>query len=185
MVPNTAPRRDVFAKGNSVDDKNSSPWAQNLDFTAQKLAWQEPTPLTEAARVIDGDHAVHSPSASGDSRHVHLIDELELHAIVGAGTAFHGTLSFSGRVRIDGEFAGQILGGRLLVIGEGARVQGEIRAERVIILGGNVKADISASDGIELYVPAQVAGDLRAPEIHLDRGVKFQGTCDLSEPTTW
>lgn len=169
-----------------MDDKNSSPWAQNLDFTAQKLAWQEATPLTEATRSINGVESRHGRDASPVSRDrdVLAIDELELHAIVGAGTAFHGTLSFSGRVRIDGEFAGQILGGKLLVIGEGARVQGEIRAERVIILGGNVKADITASDSIELYVPAQVAGDLRAPEIHLDRGVKFQGTCDLSEPTS-
>jgi cytoskeletal protein CcmA (bactofilin family) len=91
-------------------------------------------------------------------------------------------LSFAGKVRIDGEFAGQILGGSLVIIGEGARVQGEIRARQVIILGGNVKADIIATEGIELYVPAQVAGDLRAPEIHMDRGVKFQGTCDLTEP---
>lgn len=164
-----------------MDNKNSSPWAQNLDFTAQKRAWQEATPLSEATHAIDGTDAELARGAASRS----VNDELELHAIVGAGTAFHGTLSFSGRVRIDGEFAGQVLGGRLLVIGEGARVQGEIRAERVIILGGNVKADITASDGIELYVPAQVAGDLRAPEIHLDRGVKFQGTCDLSEPARW
>lgn len=164
-----------------MDNKNSSPWAQNLDFTAQKRAWQDATPLSESTHAIDGTDTELARGAASRS----VNDELELHAIVGAGTAFHGTLSFSGRVRIDGEFAGQVLGGRLLVIGEGARVQGEIRAERVIILGGNVKADITASDGIELYVPAQVAGDLRAPEIHLDRGVKFQGTCDLSEPAGW
>jgi cytoskeletal protein CcmA (bactofilin family) len=90
-------------------------------------------------------------------------------------------LSFSGSVRIDGEFSGQALGGQLLVVGDGARVQGELRAHRVVILGGSVRADISATDGIELYVPAQVSGDLRAPEIHLDRGVRFQGTCDLTE----
>lgn len=111
-------------------------------------------------------------------------DELardELHALVGPGTAFHGTLSFYGQVRIDGEFSGQILGGRILVIGEGAKVQGELRATRVIVLGGNVRADITATEAIEIYVPAHVTGDLHAPEVHMDRGVRFVGTCDLSE----
>jgi cytoskeletal protein CcmA (bactofilin family) len=70
----------------------------------------------------------------------------------------------------------------VLVIGASATVQGEVQADRVIVLGGQVKADITARLGIELYVPAQVTGDLRAPEIHLDKGVRFVGTCDLSDP---
>ncbi len=175
-----------------MDKNKSNPWTPSEDLVAQQLAWGSSIGPSQAAETTK-DGWAHSTQAMdknestattgpksgrpGDS------DELELNAIVGSGTSFHGTLSFSGRVRIEGEFAGQILGGRLLVIGGGARVQGEIRAERVIILGGNVKADILATESIELYVPAQVAGDLQAPEIHMDRGVKFQGTCDLSEPS--
>jgi len=194
MVPNRTSPRDVFAKETQLDKKVSTPWGQADHVRSQQLAWTQPAP---AAEGDDGSLSAGSDQAGlsagpallrptggaefGRDLPARATQDHELNAILGAGTSFHGTLSFSGRVRIDGEFSGQALGGQLLVVGDGARVQGELRAERVIILGGSVRADISAADGIELYVPAQVSGDLRAPEIHLDRGVKFQGTCDLTE----
>ncbi len=103
----------------------------------------------------------------------------ELHALLGAGTSFRGKMSFSGRVRIDGAFEGEILGGEVLVIGDGAEVRGIVRAESVIVRGGKVDADIVAPRSIELYVPAQVSGKLHSPEIYLDKGVQFSGQCDM------
>src|SRR5690606_5684562 len=103
-----------------------------------------------------------------------------LHAILGAETHFQGTLSFAGRVRIDGDFSGRALGGEVLVIGEGAKISGELRARRVIVLGGRVDAEIVASESIELFIPAVVQGDLRCPHIYMDRGIEFHGTCDMT-----
>lgn len=107
---------------------------------------------------------------------------LELHAILGAGSAFSGTLSFAGHARIDGELEGAVHGGELLVIGHGALVRGRIEASQVIVLGGRVEADIVAARAIELYVPAIVTGELRCPQIYIERGVQFQGTCDMTGP---
>lgn len=104
----------------------------------------------------------------------------ELHALLGAGTSFRGTISFAGRVRIDGAFEGEIHGGELLVVGEGAEIRGHIRVDSVIVQGGQVQADIVASRSIELYVPSQVTGTLHSPEIFLDKGVQFSGQCDMS-----
>lgn len=194
MVPNPAPPRDVFAKETLLDKKVSTPWGQADHAATQQLAWTQPavgaegrdqSPLLasdQAGAALGTESTGPAPTAlPKPERSRKSSYDSELSAILGPGTSFHGTLSFSGRVCIDGEFSGQALGGQLLVVGDGARVQGELRAHRVVILGGSVRADISAADGIELYVPAQVSGDLRAPEIHLDRGVKFQGTCDLTE----
>ena len=105
---------------------------------------------------------------------------LELSAICGAGTAFHGSLSFSGRIRIDGQFEGSIRGGELLIIGDGADVSGELHAARIIVLGGRVTAEISATESIELHIPAVVTGDLKSPQIYMDRGIQFHGTCDMT-----
>lgn len=104
----------------------------------------------------------------------------ELHALLGAGTSFRGKISFAGRVRIDGSFEGEILGGELLVIGEGADVRGQVRVDSVIIQGGRVDAEIVAARTIELYVPAQVSGSLHSPQIFLDKGVTFSGRFDMS-----
>lgn len=104
----------------------------------------------------------------------------ELHALLGAGTSFRGTISFAGRVRIDGSFEGEIHGGELLVVGEGAEIRGHVRADSVIVRGGQVDADIVATRSIELYVPSRVTGTLHSPEIFLDKGVQFSGQCNMS-----
>jgi cytoskeletal protein CcmA (bactofilin family) len=83
-------------------------------------------------------------------------------------------------VRIDGEFTGRVLGGDVLVVGEGAKISGELRARRVIVLGGRVEAAIVATESIELFIPAVVQGDLRCPHIYMDRGIEFHGTCDMT-----
>ncbi|MCC6217682.1 MAG: polymer-forming cytoskeletal protein [Polyangiaceae bacterium] len=107
----------------------------------------------------------------------------ELHALLGPGTRFEGKLAFEGRVRIDGTFRGAIQGGEALVIGEGADVEAEIDAMNVIVRGGRVSANVRATHAIELYVPAVVSGSLRAPQVFLDKGVQFSGTCEMtSEP---
>lgn len=144
--------------------------AQNDAFTTRAKETHAAEPEESLSASL-----VHSPAFSTES----LVD-VELQALVGAGSAFHGTLSFTGQVRIDGELEGVARGGRLLVVGHGARVRGRIEAEHVIILGGRVEADIVASHSIELHVPAEVTGELRSPQIYMDRGVQFQGTCDMT-----
>src|SRR5690606_2051764 len=57
----------------------------------------------------------------------------EITALLGRGTHFEGKLHFSGRVRIDGGFRGDIQSDDTLIIGEGAQVEGEIDVAMVII----------------------------------------------------
>lgn len=106
----------------------------------------------------------------------------EITALLGAGTRFEGKLAFRGRVRIDGAFKGQIRTDDVLIVGDGAEVEAEIRAGTVIVRGGTVRGDIRARHAIELYVPAQVTGDLQAPEVFLDKGVQFTGKCSMTTP---
>ncbi|HEX4336549.1 MAG TPA: polymer-forming cytoskeletal protein [Polyangiaceae bacterium] len=104
----------------------------------------------------------------------------EITALLGQGTRFEGKLHFEGRVRIDGRFTGEISSPDVLVIGEGAEVEGEIDVASVIIKGGVVRANVRASDSIELYVPAIVTGTLHSPEVFMDKGVQFSGSCTMA-----
>lgn len=108
-----------------------------------------------------------------------LVPSNELTALLGRGTRCEGKLHFEGRLRIDGSFSGQILCDDTLIIGEGAFVDGEVLAATVIIRGGKVRANIRATRSIELYVPAEVSGSLRAPEVFMDKGVQFTGNCTM------
>jgi cytoskeletal protein CcmA (bactofilin family) len=105
---------------------------------------------------------------------------LELTALLGRGTRFEGKLYFSGRLRIDGSFSGQIRSDDILIIGDGAEISAEIDAGTVIIRGGVVTGNIRARTAIELYVPARVVGNLWSPTIFIDKGVKVEGSCTMA-----
>ena len=107
------------------------------------------------------------------------LPDIELTALLGRGTSFEGKLYFDGRVRIDGVFRGEIRSEGTLVIGEGAQVQAEILVDVLIVKGGHLKGNVQARRAIELYVPAQIVGNLRAPEIFMDKGVHFSGECSI------
>src|SRR5687767_7758981 len=92
----------------------------------------------------------------------------EINALLGRGTRFEGKLHFEGRVRLDGDFKGEIRGDDVLVIGDGARVSGDILVGACIVTGGEVDASIRARSAIELYAPSKVTGALHAPAIFID-----------------
>jgi cytoskeletal protein CcmA (bactofilin family) len=103
----------------------------------------------------------------------------EITALLGRGTHFEGKLQFEGRLRIDGSFRGEIRGDDALVIGDGAEVDADIEVGMVIVKGGSVQGNVRASHSIELYVPARATGTLHAPEVHIEKGVQFSGTCTI------
>jgi cytoskeletal protein CcmA (bactofilin family) len=105
---------------------------------------------------------------------------LELTALLGRGTRFDGKLYFTGRLRIDGNFSGEIRSDDVLVIGDGAEVTAEIDVDTVIVRGGTVTGNVRARTAIELYVPARVVGNLRSPSIFIDKGVKIEGSCTMA-----
>jgi cytoskeletal protein CcmA (bactofilin family) len=107
------------------------------------------------------------------------LSEDEITALLGRGTRFEGKLHFEGCVRIEGSFSGEVLSDDTLVIGEGAAVDGDILAGTVIIRGGDVRANVRATRTIELMANAVVSGNLRAPEVYIDKGARFSGGCTM------
>jgi cytoskeletal protein CcmA (bactofilin family) len=105
---------------------------------------------------------------------------IELTALLGRGTRFDGKLYFTGRLRIDGNFSGEIRSEDVLVIGDGAEVTAEIDVDTVIVRGGTVTGNVRARTAIELYVPARIIGNLRSPSIFIDKGVKIDGSCTMA-----
>jgi cytoskeletal protein CcmA (bactofilin family) len=106
----------------------------------------------------------------------------ELHTLLGKGSEFDGKLSFEGQVRIDGKYTGQIHTKDVLVIGESARVNAEISAGTVII-NGTVEGIIRATQVVELHPPARVKGTIETPAMSMEKGVFFEGTTKMGEPS--
>lgn len=105
-------------------------------------------------------------------------DGREVNALLGKGSEFEGKLTFEGAVRIDGTFSGEIFTEDTLIIGEGARVSARIEAGTVIVYG-DVQGNISTTELIELHAPARLRGDIETPNLVIDRGVLFEGSCKM------
>lgn len=103
----------------------------------------------------------------------------DLNALLGKGSEFEGKLTFEGTVRIDGRFTGEIMSEGRLIVGEGADVQAEIRVASVEVYG-DVTGNIFASEGVELYAPASLRGNVTSPALHIDKGVFFEGACQMA-----
>ncbi|MFH1075453.1 MAG: polymer-forming cytoskeletal protein [Pseudomonadota bacterium] len=100
-------------------------------------------------------------------------------SFIGPSARFEGKLSFDGTVRLDGRFTGEIEGkSGTLVIGESGFVDALVCARRIIV-SGEVRGSINAEDGIEVYPPARVFADMKAPAILIEEGVVFQGSCSM------
>ncbi len=104
----------------------------------------------------------------------------QIKAFLGKDTEFNGRLVFSGAIRIDGKFKGEILTDGTLIIGETANLEAEIRASHVII-SGHVKGDMSAKNKIEIHSPGRVYGNIQAPIITIADGVLFEGNCHMNK----
>lgn len=100
-------------------------------------------------------------------------------ALLGKGSDFEGKLTFEGTVHIDGRFTGEIFSEGTLIIGEGAEVQAEIRVGSVAVYG-NVTGNITAADAVELHAPASLRGNITSPALHIDKGVFFDGSCQMT-----
>ena len=102
----------------------------------------------------------------------------EMKAFLGEGTEFEGKLSFTGSVRLDGRFKGEIFSEGTLVIGDSAFVEGEIDVSEIII-SGEIKGNITASKRIEIRSPGKVFGNIQAPVVMIEEGVIFEGSCKM------
>ena len=97
-------------------------------------------------------------------------------AFLGKDTAFEGTLTFTGGLRIDGRFQGEISTEGTLIIGETAVIRGEIRASYVLV-SGEIHGNTVADERIEILTPARIFGDIQSPEIIMGAGAVFEGKC--------
>src|SRR3954468_13550887 len=104
----------------------------------------------------------------------------EVTTLLGRGSEFEGKLSFEGTVRVDGKLSGEIFTDDVLIIGEGAEVNAEINVGAIVI-EGTVHGNIHAKRSVEIHTPARVRGNISTPSLSIDKGVVFDGQCQMEQ----
>jgi cytoskeletal protein CcmA (bactofilin family) len=104
----------------------------------------------------------------------------EVNAFLGKDTEFEGKLSFTGAVRIDGKFSGEIFSSGTLIVGESAVVKSQVHVGDMIV-SGEVHGDIFAERKIEINVPGKLLGNIQTPKLVVREGVIFEGSCKMQD----
>ena len=104
----------------------------------------------------------------------------EIKAFLGQGAEFIGKLIFSGSVRIDGNFQGEIFGQGSLVVGEGALVKADIAVKSVYI-SGDVQGNIDVKEKFSIHPTGKFLGDVHTPVFVMEEGAFFDGRSHMAE----
>jgi len=102
----------------------------------------------------------------------------DVSAFLEEGSELEGNLTFSGVVRINGRFVGQITSPDALIVGVPASIDGTLNVGSANI-GGFVKGIIVARERIELQKTARVEGALNAPAIVVHEGAQIIGELNI------
>src|SRR6266700_2284933 len=94
------------------------------------------------------------------------------------GVRFEGMLEASGVFRIDAQMKGNLLSTHSLTLGEGARVEGQIEGNHVVI-AGKFDGVIFAKGRVEIQAKGVVTGEIHTPCLVIDPGGIFDGRCHM------
>ena len=91
---------------------------------------------------------------------------------------FEGTLEAAGVFRMDAQMKGNIISTHSLILGEAARVEGQIEGNHVVI-AGKFDGVIFAKGRIEIQVKGVVTGEIHTPCLVIEAGGIFDGQCHM------
>ncbi len=104
------------------------------------------------------------------------IEDISINTLIGPGSFVSGDVKINGFIRVDGDIDGKIETSSNVIIGEKARIRGNIDAASVVI-GGIVIGDITAPKGIKLLSNSVLIGNVTTKSIQIEENVVFNGHC--------
>ncbi len=113
---------------------------------------------------------------------LNVVDEDTVDTILAPDVQFSGTMRLKETLMIKGRVSGIINSESDLHIDDNAVVEADITARNVTIRG-SLKGNIAASGRVELFASCRVDGDIRAAEVTMEPGCRFNGICSMNTPS--
>ncbi|MFW5808419.1 MAG: bactofilin family protein [Spirochaetota bacterium] len=107
-------------------------------------------------------------------------DENKIDTVIADDIVFKGTLVFKKSLKIKGQFEGKISSDGHIIVGQEANVNANINAE-IISVNGRANGKLKASKCVELYNKSTTSGDIISPDVQIEKGAIFNGTCFMQE----
>ena len=122
--------------------------------------------------VLGGFMAWKWPGGTGNGK------SEEWTGFIDQGVTMEGTLTVTGTFRIDGNVKGNVISEQTLILGENAKVEGQIEGNRVVI-AGRYDGVIFAKGRVEIQAKGVVTGEVHSPCLVIDPGGIFDGRCHM------
>lgn len=128
-----------------------------------------PVPPVRDVRPATADF---TPTQSAPARHSAPAAVKE--SLIAADLTIEGKIEGTGHVRIAGRFKGDVNVQGDLTIERGARLNGGVRADKVIV-AGDLEGNIDSAQRVELLDSAVLNGDLKAGTLTVAAGSRIRG----------
>ncbi|MBR1885281.1 MAG: polymer-forming cytoskeletal protein [Schwartzia sp.] len=102
----------------------------------------------------------------------------DIETIIGHDTTITGEIQGSGNLRIDGRIDGGINVSSDIVIGESGSVQGNIKANSLIV-AGSVTGNVDCDGNLSIHATGQLVGDVRVRSLNIADGGIFKGRSEM------
>ncbi len=103
-------------------------------------------------------------------------DDITINTIIGPESFISGDLRIAGFVRVDGDIDGNLETTGRIIIGEKARIRGNVTALAAIV-GGIIEGDVYAPESIKLMASSSVMGDVMTKKLNLETNCILHGQC--------
>ncbi|MDO8527916.1 MAG: polymer-forming cytoskeletal protein [Deltaproteobacteria bacterium] len=106
----------------------------------------------------------------------------QVNGLLDKGCSVDGKIVFDGTVQINGEFNGEVSSEGTLIVGQDARLSGQVVVDTLICYG-TVDGKVDAKTRIEIRVPSVVTADISTKSLMIEEGALFQGRCFMQQPS--
>lgn len=153
IFPNTGSKRDAGMPETALG-KEPSP--NEFSFA--------PTPVSAPAPAVPGPR----PAARDAAKE----------SVIASDLSIEGKINGAGNVRIAGRFTGDIAVEGDLTIEVGARVNGGVKARRVVV-AGELEGNIESAQRVEVVESGSMVGDVKAGTVTVAPGARMRGMVEF------
>ncbi|TZF87764.1 bactofilin family protein [Cognatilysobacter lacus] len=157
IFPNTSNKRDGAPMPESALGKDASP---------NEFAFAPPTNAPAPSAI-----APVAPAARPATREAK-------ESVIASDVSIEGRIQGAGNVRIAGRFTGDIAVEGDLTIEVGARVNGGIKARRVVI-AGELEGNVESAQRVEVVETGSLVGDIKAGAVTVAPGARMRGMVEF------
>ncbi len=154
----------------------NQPSAPKRDVPAPWNHPSPPKPRSSASRIRRMNSASTPPAQPARPATAERLDSKE--SLIASDLTIEGKIEGAGHVRIAGRFKGDVHVQGDLTIEVGARVNGAVRARKVVI-AGELEGNVESAQHVELLAGGVMIGDLKADTVIVAAGSRMKGQVEF------